>query len=153
MVKQCPTRAKYDRLGKPFYIYYLYLYWVWSNLMTLVEKLIMLSRSRSRTLHVYLLLLHWGYAKTCFPSTQKMLYSYIGNIHKNMLYRINAPSSYKCLSWKFSIAEREAWTMKKLFMKRKRKKVLEKMDKCLRYLKQWVLRCPPKKKNKIAPAL
>jgi hypothetical protein len=39
--------------------------------------------------------------------------------------------------------------MQKLFIK----KVLEKTDKCLRYLKQWVLRCPPKKKremNKIA---
>ena len=35
------------------------------------------------------------------------------------------------------------------------KKSIEKMDKCLRYLKQWVLRCPPKKKkmNKIAPVL
>jgi hypothetical protein len=42
--------------------------------------------------------------------------------------------------------------MQKLFIK----KELEKMDKCLRYLKQWVLRCPPKKKkemNKIAPIL
>jgi hypothetical protein len=28
------------------------------------------------------------------------------------------------------------------------------MDKCPRYLKEWVLRCPPKKDmNKIAPAL
>jgi hypothetical protein len=30
------------------------------------------------------------------------------------------------------------------------------MDKCPRYLKQWVLRCPPEKKkemNKIVPAL
>ena len=35
---------------------------------------------------------------------------------------------------------------------------MKKMDKCPRYLKQWVLRCPPKKEreremNKIAPAL
>ena len=31
---------------------------------------------------------------------------------------------------------------------------IEKMDKCPRYLKQWVLRCPPEKKmNKIAPTL
>ena len=28
---------------------------------------------------------------------------------------------------------------------RKRKKRWEKMDKCPRYLKQWVLRCPPEK--------
>jgi hypothetical protein len=33
---------------------------------------------------------------------------------------------------------------------------LIKMDKCVRYLKQWVLRCPHEKKkemNKIAPVL
>ena len=47
--------------------------------------------------------------------------------------------------------------MQKLFIKRERKdekKVEKKIDKCPRYLKQWVLRCPPKKKkemNKIAP--
>jgi transcription elongation factor Elf1 len=35
----------------------------------------------------------------------------------------------------------------------KEKKSLEKMYKCSRYLKQWVLRCPPKKMNKIAPVL
>ena len=42
--------------------------------------------------------------------------------------------------------------MQKLFMKRKREKNIEKMDKCPRYLKQWVLRCPSKKRemNKIA---
>jgi hypothetical protein len=39
---------------------------------------------------------------------------------------------------------------------KKKKKRVKKIDKCLRYLKQWVLRCPPKNKkrmNKIAPAL
>ena len=46
--------------------------------------------------------------------------------------------------------------MQKLFIKRKKKEKerrveKEKMDKCSRYLKQWVLRCPPKKEmNKIA---
>ena len=30
---------------------------------------------------------------------------------------------------------------------RKEKKELKKMDKCPRYLKQWVLRCPPEKKE------
>ena len=29
--------------------------------------------------------------------------------------------------------------------KRKKKRVEKKMDKCPRYLKQWVLRCPPEK--------
>ena len=39
--------------------------------------------------------------------------------------------------------------------KRERKeKKLRKMDKCPRYVKQWVLRCPPKKEmNKIALVL
>ena len=68
----------------------------------------------------------------------KMFYSYIGNRHKNMLDRINAPSYCKCVSWKVSIAEREAWAMQKLF-----RKSIEKMNKCPRYWKQWVLRCPP----------
>ena len=43
----------------------------------------------------------------------------------------------------------------KVIHKRKKKKSIEKMDKCLRYLKQWILRCPPEKNreremNKIA---
>jgi hypothetical protein len=29
----------------------------------------------------------------------------------------------------------------------KRKKELRKIDKCSRYLKQWILRCPPGKKR------
>jgi hypothetical protein len=37
--------------------------------------------------------------------------------------------------------------MQKLFKKRKEKKELKKMDKCPRYLKQWVLRYPPDKKG------
>ena len=45
--------------------------------------------------------------------------------------------------------------MQKLFIKKgkkEKKRVEKKMDKCPRYLKQWVLRCPPEKKeiNKIA---
>ena len=51
-----------------------------------------------------------------------MFYSYTGNRHKNMLDRINAPSSCKCLSWQVSIAERESWAMQKLFIKNKEKK-------------------------------
>ena len=46
---------------------------------------------------------------------------------------------------KVSIAEEEAWSMQKLFIKER--KSIEKMDKCLRYLKQWVLRCPLKKER------
>ena len=45
----------------------------------------------------------------------------------------------------------------KVIQKKEKKKNDEKKwtQKCLRYLKQWVLRCPPEKNkmNKIAPAL
>ena len=37
--------------------------------------------------------------------------------------------------------------MQELFIKEK-EKVLKKMDKCPRYLKQWALRCPPEKKRR-----
>ena len=46
---------------------------------------------------------------------------------------------------------KEAWGYLKVIHKKKRKKrkkrVEEKMDKCPRYLKQWVLRCSPEKKD------
>ena len=48
------------------------------------------------------------------------------------------------ISQKFYYRE-EAWAMQKLFIK---EKVLKKVDRCLRYLKHWVLRCPPKKEKK-----
>ena len=41
--------------------------------------------------------------------------------------------------------------MQKLFIKKRKerkKRVEKKMDKCPRYLKQWVFRCPPEKKKK-----
>ena len=85
-----------------------------------------------------------GVCNNMFFIHPKMFYSYTGNRHKNKFVRIKAPSSCKCLSWKVSIAEREAWAMQKLFQK---KESIEKMDKCLRYWKQWVLRCQPEKKR------
>ena len=48
------------------------------------------------------------------------------------------------ISQKF-YCRKEAWAMQKLFMK---KRIEKKMNKCLRYLKQWVLRCLPEKKKK-----
>jgi len=86
-----------------------------------------------------------GVRKNMFSIHPKMFYSYIGNRHKNMFVWINAPSSCKYLSWKVPIAEEEAWAMQKLF---KKKESIDKMDKCPRYLKQWVLWCPPKKRRK-----
>ena len=40
--------------------------------------------------------------------------------------------------------------MQKIFIKEEEEeeeRIIEKMDKCPRYLKQWVLRCPPGKKD------
>ena len=59
------------------------------------------------------------------------------------------------ISLKFC-CRKEAWGYAKVIHKKGKinKKKLRKMDKCPRYLKQWVLRCPPEKKmNKIAPTL
>ena len=56
---------------------------------------------------------------------------------------------FVAISWKFC-CRKEAWDYAKVIHKKRDEK---KMDKCPIYLKQWVLRCPPKKKrnmNKIA---
>jgi hypothetical protein len=45
---------------------------------------------------------------------------------------------------KTSIVEEEAWAIQKLFIK---KEGIEELDKCPRYLKQWVLRCPSEKER------
>ena len=48
---------------------------------------------------------------------------------------------------------KEAWAMQKLFIKKGRKQKKKRKNdkkwtqKCPRYLKQWVLRCPPEKKR------
>ena len=62
--------------------------------LTLVERFIMLPRSRSHTRYICVLLLHWKYAKTCFSSTSKCSAPTLGE-DKNMFarIRINAPSS------------------------------------------------------------
>ena len=61
------------------------------------------------------------------------------------IHQINVPTSC-CYLLKVFITEKRHGAMQKLF-KNKRKKV-EKMDKCLRYLRQWVLKCPPEKKKR-----
>jgi hypothetical protein len=52
------------------------------------------------------------------------------------------------LSLKSFDAEKRHVAMQKLFIKKKKRKKLGKMDKCPRYPKQWVLRCPPKKEKR-----
>ena len=65
------------------------------------------------------------------------------------MHQINAPK-FLLLSSKSFVAEKKHVAMQKLFIKkeRKEKKRVEKIDKCLRYLKQWVFRCPPEKRRK-----
>ena len=48
------------------------------------------------------------------------------------------------LSLKSFVAKEETLGYAKVIQKKER---VEKMDKLLRYLKQWVLRCPPKKRE------
>ena len=55
-------------------------------LLTLVERFIMLPRSKSRTRHIYMLLLYWKYAKICFSSTSKCSAPTLGE-DKNMFVR------------------------------------------------------------------
>ena len=50
------------------------------------------------------------------------------------------------LSLKSFVAEKKACGYAKVIQKKR--KSIEKIEKCLRHLKQWVLRCPPKKKRK-----
>jgi hypothetical protein len=60
---------------------------------------------------------------------------------KRSFLGINAPSSCNYLSWKFFNCKKEACGYVK-------KKSIKKMDKHLRYLKQWVLKCSPWKKER-----
>jgi hypothetical protein len=93
-------------------------------------------------------------AKNAIPSrsTQKMFYSYTGSKHQKICpigYPPNKCCKFLLLSLKGFVAKKKHVAMQKLFIKKL------KMDKCLIYLKQWVLRCPSKKEkreknNKIA---
>ena len=53
------------------------------------------------------------------------------------------------ISQKFC-CRKETWGYAKVIHKKikKERKKLKKMDKCPRYIKQWVLRCPPKKRRR-----
>ena len=85
------------RLGKLPHICCLLLHWVLSSFVDPYERFVMLLKSRSRTHHIYLLLLHWEYAKTCLPSrsTQKCSTPTLGVNNKNMLDRFFHPPN-KC---------------------------------------------------------
>jgi hypothetical protein len=51
------------------------------------------------------------------------------------------------ISQKFCCRKEACGYAKVIHKKREEEKNWKKMDKCLRYLKQWVLRCPPEKKR------
>ena len=156
MMSSCMTKLEFPpepymlfRLGKLPHTCCLLLHWVLSSFVDPYERFVMLLKSRSRTHHTYLLLLHWEYAKTWLPSrfTQKCSTPTLGVNTKNMFVRysfhqINAPSSCCYLS-KF-YCRKEAWGYAKVIHKKKKK---VKIDKCPRYIKQWVLRCLPKKRD------
>jgi hypothetical protein len=76
-----------------FYLCYLHCIELCQPLLALVEKFIMLPRSRTRTHHIYMLLLHWKYATTC------------------LLLLLNTP---KFAVWSLSkYLAKETWTMQR----------------------------------------
>ena len=117
------------------------------------ERFVMLLKSRSRTHHPRM---HYSYTwgrRRNMLSIQihpKMFYSYTRSEHKNMLdrffiHQINAPSF--CCYFSKLLLQKRGMGMQKLFIKKERKRKVEKMDKCPRYQKQWVVKCPPEKRD------
>jgi hypothetical protein len=99
-----------------------------------------------------------------------MYYSYTGGRRKNMSFHLDKKRSFtptlgvntknipyrispnKCSNILVTVSQKfycrkETCGYTKVIHK-KEKKVLEKMEKCPRYLKQWVLRCPFEKRDK-----
>ena len=120
----------------------------------------MLLKSRSRTHHPHM---HYSYTKSrcknmsfhLDPPKNVLLLQWEKKPKIFLLgYPPNKCSKFLLLSLKSFVVEKKHVAMQKLFMKRKKqrekgKKRWEKMDKCPRYWKQWVLRCPPKKREKM----
>jgi hypothetical protein len=82
-----------------------------------------------------------------FRPNQKCFTPTLGVNTKNtfnrfFIHQINAPRSCCYLS-KVLLQKRDMGYAKVIHKEKKEEK---KMDKCLRYLKQWVLRCLPKKR-------
>ena len=103
--KQCPTRAKYDRLGNLLHI-----------LLVIVLSLVKPCDPCWEIYHTFKINIKYtphisatptlGVRNNMFSIQPKMFYSYIGNRHKNIFVRINALSSCKYVSWKVSIVEK-----------------------------------------------
>ena len=99
--------------------------------LTLVERFIMLPRLRSRTRHIYVLLLYWKYAKTCFSSTSKCSALALGE-DKNMFARLYQNKCSKfliiflskvCCKKRHGLCENiKRWTQKRSKVKREKEK-------------------------------
>ena len=122
--KQCPTRAIH-RLGKPSTYTTCHCIEFGQALWPLLRKL-SCSQDQDHIHSTYICCSYTRSTQQHLSIHPKLFYSYTGNRHKNMLVRINAPSSCECLSWKVSIAEKEVWAMQKLFIKERKEKVLKK---------------------------
>jgi hypothetical protein len=118
--KQCSTRAIY-RLEKPSTYVTCICIEFGQTLWPLLTNL-SCSQDQDHVHSTYICCSYTGARNNMFPIHSKIFYSYIGNRHKNMFVRINAPSSCKCLSLKVLVAEKEAWAMQKLFKKRRERK-------------------------------
>ena len=100
-------------------------------LSTLVERFIMLPRSRSRTRLIYMLLLHWKYTKTCFSFTSKCSAPALGE-DKNMFARLYQNKCYKfliiflskvCCKKRHRLCKNiKRWTQKRSKVKKRRKR-------------------------------
>jgi hypothetical protein len=129
-----PTRAISSVLSLNLYIYATYFYIEFCQvLLTLVEKVIMPPKSRSRT------------------PTNKIVDSYIESCAQHAFLRLqnNYSSQFIIMSLypKFHMPRRKIWAM----LKKERKSMPRGMRKkwtCVQQIKQWVLRCSPKKIKK-----
>ena len=98
IISSCKTKLEFPpepymlfRLGKPPYICCFLLHWVLSSFVDPYEICAMLLKSRSRTQHRYLLLLHWEYAKHAFhlDPPKKCFTPTLGENAKNMFDRFS----------------------------------------------------------------
>ena len=131
----------YVIIKKTFHISCLFCVEFCQDSLTLIERFIMLLRSRSRTRYICVLLLHWEYVKTWFPSISKCSAPTLGE-DKNMFARFYQNKCSKFLLiplLKISIAEKRYGLCKS--------KVKKWTQRCLEYWKQWVQRCPPEKRE------
>jgi hypothetical protein len=94
-----------------------------------------------------MLLLYWKYATPYFPfpshpSTQKRSTLTLGVNIKKYFHPPNNCSKFLFYLSKV-LLQKESCGYAKVI-----KKSIEKMDKCPNYIKQWELRCPPKKRER-----